>query len=194
VESRTSKGARDVELLASFLVGTWESVAQAPGAGDSTPVRMRSVRFWMERAGEFWVYSEYEKPSDSGRPYRQRIYRLGEAGGVLTTLVYEIPGEAQRFAGEWRKAKPFEEFSPQGLHERGGCRILWVRQVIMYSGGTLGKQCPGSALGAAYETEEFLLTSATLRTWQRGFDSNGTQVSGSMDGPLDLRRLSSMAR
>jgi hypothetical protein len=193
-EKRTPSGARGLEFFASLMVGTFESIEQRPGAGDSSRVRLRQARLWPERKGEVWIYAEYERVGVEGRPYRQRIYRLGEAGDQFLAITYRIPGNAASRAGAWRDARPLHDVDPARLEERVGCRILWSMLYVTFRGGTQGTACPADDPAAKYERSEFSLSSTALRTWDRGFDANGTQVSGSTEGPLEMRRVSEVPR
>jgi CpeT protein len=195
-ETATYRGQREVELLASFLAGTWKSAPDLVDKIDATPTSLRQVRIWPERKGEFWIYAEYARPDDEARPFRQRVYRIGEGGGKIRAIVYRLPGDPLRFAGEWRKALAFEGLSPADLIERKGCRIefYYLEPLITFEGKTIGLECAPDAPGAAYDIVDYYLSSASLRTWERGFDPAGAQVTGSRVGPLKFMKTSEKVR
>ena len=97
----TPQAQREMEMLESFLAGTFEMVAQ-DGSKMAAPVMLRHAPFWTDRPGEHWMYAEYVNPGEA-KPFRQRIYKFVQ-GGIVT---YRLPGEPSAFAGEWRKERPF---------------------------------------------------------------------------------------
>lgn len=185
----TPAGQRQLALLASFLPGHWRSSRSTIEVSDPTPTTLRQVRFWADRPGEFWLYAEYSRENEEDRPYRQRVYRLGENAGRLLAIEYLLPGEAGRFAGEWRRERPFAGLSPADLVERPGCRVEFNEGMLIFVGHTIGKSCAPLAGNAAYEQVFHFVSSGALKTWDRGFDASGAQVSGSREGHLDFRRV-----
>lgn len=191
----TGSGQRALEVFVSFLTGTWNGAPDKQGPADVTPTTLRQARIWAERAGEFWIYAEFVHPEDEARPFRQRIYRIGEGAGLITAIVYRLPGDSIRYAGEWRKPRPFEALSPADLTERKGCRIeIPPGMPIAFAGSTPGRECAPESPGAAYEKIDFLLSPGHLKFWERGFDATGAQVTGSTVGPLNFLRASESAR
>lgn len=188
-QGATPTGQRQLALLASFLPGHWRSSKSTTEVVDPTPTTLHQVRFWADRPGEFWLYAEYSRESEEDRPYRQRVYRLGENAGRLLAIEYLLPGEPGRFAGEWRREKPFAGLSPADLVERAGCRVEFHEGMFIFVGNTVGKACAPLAGNAAYEQVFHFVSSGVLKTWDRGFDAAGTQVSGSRVGHLDFRRV-----
>jgi len=188
---------RPLEILASFLPGTYESIPQDAKSGASAKVTLRIVRLWPERSGEFWFYEEFENAGEEGRPFLQRLVRIGMTGEeTMLRVEYGLPGEASRFAGAWRNpGTAFAGVDPKGLREVPDCRQdVAVQNLIAYAGGTIGKACRARVPPGAYEVSDFLLTATSLRTWNRGYDAAGKIVWGSSAGPLQLNRISAAAR
>ena len=77
---------RDIELLMTYLEGTWETIPQPAGQGDSVPMRLRLTRLWPERAGEYWLYAEYVKPDDDRQALRQRIFGFKRDGAGFCAI------------------------------------------------------------------------------------------------------------
>ena len=186
----TPHGQIELGIIAAFLPGTWESL---PQAGQS-PMRLRRGEFWKGKAGERWIYAEYANPSDDGKPVRQRIYRLTERGRKIYGEVLRVPGEAWRFAGEWRKAKPFDGLSPRELDPFEKCRLIFQRQQeSLFAGGTEGRECRGDRPNVAYERSEFFLSSSSLRNLEQGYDPAGRVVAGEAR-PWDFRKMAPVPR
>ncbi|MBL0144221.1 MAG: hypothetical protein IPP91_19485 [Betaproteobacteria bacterium] len=131
-----------------------ERRAGQAGPGRCDADHLRQARIWAERAGESWISAEFVHPEDEARPFRQRIYRIGEGAGLITAIVYRLPGDSIRYAGEWRKPRPFEALSPADLTERKGCRIeIPPGMPIAFAGSTPGRECAPESPGAAYEED-----------------------------------------
>jgi hypothetical protein len=192
----TEQQLQELALALSFIPGTFETFAEPNVQSDSTPVRIRHARFWPERRNEGWIYVEYAYANDDAHPFRQRIYRLrpapGSPGVVLT--VFGLPGAAQSYAGEWRKARPFEAIAPGDLREVPGCSIVLERQMEMVlAGGTSGAGCHALFSDADHDHWEFQFTSSSLRLWEMGVDANGRRVAGP-GGAWETRRMAREAR
>jgi hypothetical protein len=188
------RAQRDLEILAVFLEGTWDTVPQAEKQGVSTPMRLRFARLWPERSGEYWLYAEYVNPADERQVLRQRIFRWTRDGDRIESRLYRLPGDAASFAGEWRKARPFERVDPARLREAEGCRSLWTRQMeSVYAGGTLGNNCQGDRPEVRHEHSDFYVSSTSIRGWIRGLDASGKQVDGPI-GPSEFRKTAQKPR
>jgi hypothetical protein len=169
---------RSLDLLASYLVGTWDSVAQPARYGYAPPTRLRFVRMWPERAGEYWFYMQYENPADESEVRRQRVLRFVRDGSTLHALTYRLPAP-EAYAGEWRKEHPFASLSPASLREDEACRMLWVFMMdVAFGGGTEGSNCRGDRPEVTHERTEFEISSGSMRTSIRGMDAAGAQVDG----------------
>jgi hypothetical protein len=184
------RGKRNLELVTTILVGTWDTIPQKPGFGDSTPMRLRVAWLWPERADGNWLYLEYVNPADEKQVLRQRILRFVREGAAIHALMYRLPGDPLAYAGEWRKARPFESVTPDSLREAEGCRSEWVLQFETYfAAGTEGNACRGDRPEVRNEHSEFSLGPGALRTWITGLDASGSQVEG-LSGPSEFRKTS----
>ena len=185
---------RDLELLVVYLEGTWESIPQQEGYGDSTPIRLRIARLWPERAGEFWMYAEFVKADDERQALRQRIFRFHREDARVIGSLYRVPGDPAAAVGEWRKDRPFAGVDPASLKELEGCRTVWVKQIeTLFAAGTEGNTCRGDSPAAVDEHSDFYLASSSIRTWIRGLDASGKQVEGPT-GPSEFRKLATKPR
>ena len=180
---------RDIELLVTHLEGTWETIAQPAGQGDSTPMRLRIARLWPERPGEFWMYAEYVKADHERQVLRQRIFNFRREDARIVGRLYRLPGNPAALAGEWRKEHPFAGVDPAGLREFEGCRTLWVKQMeTLFAAGTEGSACRAERPEVVNEHSDFYLSSSTIRSWIQGLDASGRQVEGP-SGPSEFRKV-----
>ena len=185
---------RDIELLMVYLEGTWETIPQPEGQGDSTPMRLRFARLWPERTGEYWLYAEYVKSEDDRQAIRQRIFRFQRDDARIFGSLYRLPGDPAAYVGEWRKVRPFAGVNPAGLKEIEGCRTAWVKQMeSLFAAGTEGNRCPGDRPEAVDEHSDFYLASSSIRTWVRGLDASGKRVEGP-SGPSEFRKTAEKPR
>jgi hypothetical protein len=187
VAGPTYQGQRVLGMLVSFLTGTWETL---PGS-TKEPMRIRMAEFWKGHANEHWIYAEYVKASDDGHPVRQRIYRFSESDGTINGIVYRVPRHS---AGEWRKARPFEDHAPADLREFENCRVIFTRMhEALFAGGTDGKSCRGDRPDVAYERSEWYLSSSSVRNLEQGYDAAGRPTAGE-PRPWEFRKTESVAR
>lgn len=178
----------NVDLARDYLVGSYDSSAQAAADPEYRTILLHMAPCWPDRADGPWLYVEQAMAEKPEAPYRQRVYRLSAVeGGKVRSDVYELPGSPEdvirNFAGEWKKPAPLEASTPDTLVERAGCSILLERQPDgSFSGSTTSGSCPSTLRGATYATSEVVLTPLMLRSWDRGFDAQGKQVWGATKG------------
>jgi len=177
-----------LERLVSYLVGTWNSIPQKEGYGDSAPMRLRIARIWPERADGYWLYWEYANPADDRRVTRQRIVHFVGEGSTIRALMYRLPENPASYAGEWSKERPFASVGPDSLSELQGCAAVWDRPFeIYFASGTPGDACPGDRPEIRNEHSEFFLGPSSMRSWITGVDSAGKRVYGP-SGPSEFRK------
>jgi hypothetical protein len=180
----------DVELVASWMVGSFSSAAQAVSDPDFLDIHLEMTRVWEDRQDGIWLYVEQAAASSVAKPYRQRIYRVFvQPNGLIVSEVYELPGEPLRFAGAWRRPELLESLTPKALILKDGCQVVLKKVTdTQWAGGTVGQGCASTRQGAAYATSEVIITPEGLRTWDRGFDKAGKQVWGAVKGPYEFSR------
>lgn len=174
--------------LATWMSGEFSSAAQAKHDPSYFTVRMAMAPVWTAREDGPWLYIEQAVASDLNRPYRQRIYHLVnlEDGGVRSD-VYELPQPAA-FIDAWRTPERFASLTPDDLTLRRGCSIWLRRAGDAYVGSTHEQDCESSLRGASYATSEVRVEPGRLTSWDRGFDRDGKQVWGAVDGAYVFER------
>jgi len=182
--------ADDLDLLVSWMTGSFSSAEQAASDTNYYDIRLEMVRVWPRRTDGRWLYVEQAVAGHEEKPYRQRVYRVtAEAGGVFSSAVFAL-SDPLRFAGEWKKPEPLAALSPDSLEVREGCAVI-LRRVseAAFAGSTVDKQCTSDLRGASYAISQVRVTSEGLVTWDRGFDAEGNQVWGSTDAGYIFKRL-----
>ena len=184
----TPKGRGDLEALFSFLTGTWDAKPGEP------PVRLRAVEFW-KGGPAGWAYLEWVKPGEA-KPLRQLAFRFAErSDGRFAVTLHRLPGEAARFAGEWRKPQPFAELRPSDLAEIPGCRMEAYRAMLAhFVAVTQGNRCPGDLPGVPYMRFEFSIASSELDLLEQPRDAAGNVPPRSRLEPFRYARTSREVR
>lgn len=173
----------DLDLLLSWMTGSFSSQQQASEDSSFIDVRLEMVPIWPERDDGYWLYVEQAAANALDQPYRQRVYHLSQLNdSTQLSSVFEIP-EPLRFAGQWRNPDAFSVLTRDSLDKLEGCTIYLKRTSdTAFEGSTDGRVCHNDYRGAVYATSEVRITEHRLSSWDRGFDSTGTQVWGSEKG------------
>ena len=82
------------------------------------------------------------------------------------------------------------DFSAEQFEERSGCAVEMTWSGRAFIGGTDETSCESSLSGATYATAAVTLSPTMLTSWDRGFDDDGEQVWGAVDGPYQFVRRS----
>jgi hypothetical protein len=177
--------------VAALLSGHYSSQQQSETDDRFFDVRLFMTPIWTERSGEHWLYVEQAMATALDKPYRQRVYRvLAGVDGSAISEVYTLPGDPLVYAGAHRNAHVLDALRPADLSERQGCAIhLRPTAPGLYSGSTHASDCPSDLRGARYATSEVELSQSQLSSWDRGYDAQGTQVWGAVEGPYRFNRL-----
>ncbi len=188
-QSDTELRADDVTLLRSYLRGAFSSEAQSREDPETYfDIRIHCVPIWEDRTDGPWMYNEQSVANR--KPYRQRVYRLSDSlDGFVSSAVYTLPGDPQRFAGAWRDPRVFDSLSPDELDLREGCTVLLKREGFAFVGGTVGNGCTSTFEDAAYVTSEMTLLPDVLLTWDRGWTAEGEHAFGPTEGGYVFDRV-----
>lgn len=181
-------GPTPVEELAQWMEGSFDSAAQAARDPRYLDVRLSLTRIFPERDDGPWLYVEQAVAGSLDRPYRQRVYRLVALDdGRVESQVYTLPGDPLAYAGAGRDPTKLATLDPATLVAREGCAIeLEHVDASTWRGSTRGQGCASNLSNASYATSEVVVTSALLKSWDRGFDAEGRQVWGATAGPYEF--------
>ncbi len=187
--STPAQAQSDLDLLVSWMSGSFSSKAQSEEDEDFYDIRLRMAAIWSDRSDARWLYVEQAVAKLQDKPYRQRVYRVVEiTDGLFESKVFLLP-DSESQAGAWRKEQPLAELSPDDLRLRSGCAILMRRRGDTFNGSTLGSLCESTLRGASYATSEVTITADRLMSWDRGFDADGKQVWGAEKSGYRFARL-----
>lgn len=176
--------AGDLEDLVTMMVGSFSSAEQAAADPDNYwDIRLEMAPIWTDRTDGVWLYVEQAAASSLDAPYRQRVYRVTEAGdNLFESAVYTLPDPAAA-VGAWRQENPLAHWTPDDLETRQGCSVFLARtEDGSFRGSTRQKECLSNLRGAAYATSEIVIQADRLSSWDRGFDAEDKQVWGAEKG------------
>lgn len=179
----------DLERLAACLTGFFTTAEQASRDPNFRDVTLHVARIWRDRTDGPWLYVEQALAIAPDHPYRQRVYQLAAStDGVFESRVFELPDPvAATFA--WKNPGLLSKLGPTELIPRSGCTVyLRAQPDGSFKGGTEGHGCQSVMRGASYATSEATITEKQTISWDRGYNSSGTQVWGSTDGGYVFQR------
>lgn len=181
-----------LEELATFMTGRFSSADQAKADPKNFfDIRLEVSRIWKDRTDGVWLYVEQAAADSLAKPYRQRIYHLTRLPeGRFQSVIYSFSGDALRFAGAWKEPAKLEGLKPEHLEARKGCAVFLIHRDGRYLGSTRERECESALRGAAYATTEVEISSETLISWDRGYDTAGVQVWGAKTGGYRFQKLS----
>jgi hypothetical protein len=179
-----------LDLLASYLTGSFSSQEQAAADTNYFDIRLEMKRIWSERGDGYWFYVEQAAASKLERPYRQRVYHVtAQDDGSIRSDIYTLPNPL-RFAGAWKLENPLADLTPDSLEIREGCAVILRKTADeSFEGSTVGTGCASELRGASYATSEVRISPEQLLSWDRGFDVEGKQAWGATKGGYVFRKL-----
>jgi hypothetical protein len=190
VEQTPAETVSDLDVLASWLTGSFSSAEQAASDSNFYDIRLQVVPVWTDLTDGHWLYVEQAAASALDKPYRQRIYHLTQPDdSTFESTVYTMD-DPMRFAGKYSEAGFLGALTPDSLTVREGCSILLRRHCAnMFVGSTVDQNCTSNLRGATYATSEVDIREDRVISWDRGFDADGNQVWGAETGGYVFMRV-----
>lgn len=187
--SSESPENNDLDLLLSYMEGSFNSHEQSVNDSDYFDVRLEMKRIWLNREDGYWFYVEQAISDYLDRPYRQRVYRLYESTGKIASDIYELEN-SENFIGAHHDVSVFDSLNPADLIYRTGCTVYLEKfSDTEFRGGTLDDNCISTLRGAAYATTEVVIKPDMMISWDRGFNSEGEQVWGTDKGGYRFQKI-----
>ena len=139
-----------VETAFEYLLGTFDSSAQAAANPSYFNVQLKACRVDAPELGDRVLYIEQAMGSDPASPYRQRLYRVYDNGdGRVASEVYTVANESQYVGlcdGEGDRT-----FTLDQITVREGCTVFLEPTTDGFEGGTEDSNCASSLRGASYD-------------------------------------------
>lgn len=189
----TSEAGPTVEdRLAGWLAGDFDSAEQAASDPSYYAISMRLCAVSVPELGERVLYIEQASIDDLDAPYRQRLYVVDRVSDdVAVSRVYEADRSSIEAGLVGLCDDPAAaELDADDFDLREGCDVVMAWDGSAFTGGTEGEGCASSLGGASYATSAVTLERDALTSWDQGWDADGDQVWGAVDGPYAFLRRS----
>jgi hypothetical protein len=135
-------------------------------------------------------------------PYRQRIYAIYQKDDYYIGLdIFALPNEEKYWDaltevndGDTTFVADLERLRAipiDSLIYKDGCSInIYKDNLNGFRGSTTYDACRGSFKGATYTTTEFVIYPHEVISWERGWDDDGNQKWGPINGPYIYSKVS----
>ena len=175
-------------LLEEQLTGNFDSSEQANSNPSYYSVSLRSCEVDAPEFGEHVLYVEQALSSDLSAPYRQRLYVIEQEGeDQVRSTIYSLVDEDSAIG--LCDQNDIAVFTAQDITLREGCHVTLTWNGMGFEGQTEETSCESSLNGASYATSIVTTTPDVISSWDRGYDSQGEQVWGAVDGAYIFNRL-----
>jgi len=144
---------------------------------------------WKDRPG-YWFYQELYGENNSAI-YNQRIIHVKIKDSTnITSTNYVIPNQ-NKYANGWKNTSIFDDLKVENLKVREGCDVHFQKKTsTIYLGKTNQGTCASSfQKKIAYTTSSIVISKNKITSWDRGYDKNGKQVWGKIQGPYEFIRI-----
>lgn len=173
---------RSLEALATTMIGSYSSAAQATEDTSYFNIELEMVRIWPKRKDGVWLYVEQAVATSKEKPYRQRVYHVQELNdSTFTSNILTIKGGDALF-GAYKDPLLLEQLQKDSVEVLDGCTITLRTQGKSYVGSTDGRKCSNAWGEATYATSEVTIASGMMVSWDRGYNDEGEQVWGAEKG------------
>lgn len=173
---------KELQEFATMLIGEFNSKDQANQDSTYFNIHLSMSRIWDADTKAIWLYVEQAMDDKREKPYRQRVYKLGQLEkDVFTSDIYTIVNQ-ERFIGLQNNKEKKELLTPDMIELKQGCTVILKKTDGIYIGGTDADKCPSDLRGASYATTKIIMSGNMLESWDQGFDKSGKQVWGATKG------------
>ncbi|WP_299215988.1 chromophore lyase CpcT/CpeT [uncultured Aquimarina sp.] len=179
-----------LEDLTEFLSGKFSSKKQAKEESGYFAVCLINIPIWKDRPG-YWFYQELYDEKNSTSIYNQRIINFQKLDSTtINSINYIIPNQ-KRYINGWKDISMFDNLTIDSLKNREGCDVYFKKETsTIYHGKTKNGTCSSSLSNKiSYTTSNIVISKNKITSWDRGYDIQGKQVWGSIQGPYKFIRV-----
>lgn len=173
-------------LLASTMIGSYCSAAQAERDTNYFNIEFEMVRIWPKETDGIWLYVEQAVASKKDKPYRQRIYHLRQVDDSTFISTVCNLDSMKNFMGAYRDVSRFGALTPADARVLEGCAITLHYRKGRFVGSTHERDCRNAWGKATYATSEVDIGPEGMVSWDRGYDDTHTQVWGAEMGGYEF--------
>lgn len=172
-----------IDEIFALMQGSYSSAEQAALDTNYYNISLHMYPIWENDENSKWLYVEQALYSKQEKPYRIRIYELKMKGNSkVESKVYKLNNQ-EAFIGKWADTAYFDQYDQSILEERIGCAVYLEKQSVgVFVGSTDDKSCGSTLRGASYATSKVKVQNNRIESWDQGFDSEGKQVWGAIEG------------
>lgn len=182
-QNKDSKPQIDTELeeLFALMQGSFNSEIQSKQDSTYYNISLHMYPIWEDK-GKF-LYVEQALNTMQDKPYRQRIYELSRTkDSLFKSEIYTLEVDSL-WIGKWKTPTAFDSISKSDITLKNGCAVILSRiGKNHYKGETDEKTCLSKLRGASYATSQVEIKEGKIISWDRGFDAEGNQVWGAVNG------------
>ena len=183
-ESETTQQELDFDILAEFsaqLSGRFTSETQSQNNPSYYAIQLHACPVDVPDLGSHVLYIEQALAENTSAPYRQRFYVLSNLGeGRVRSDIYTLENEDD-FIGLCKEDK-IASFEASIATHKTGCHVELEWNGSGFSGKTEEGTCPSDMNGASYATAKVETTPSQISSWDQGWDADGNQVWGAIEG------------
>lgn len=179
------------ESLRDTLAGYYSNERQAEEDADYYSTQLALIPLSGALGSGAWLYLEQSLAEHPNRPQRQEVWRLGaDTTGGLIAERYAI-SQAQEVVRGWENGS-LERLQPAQLLPLTGCSLRFEQHDDVIDARFAGPPCGGAPHAARVE-DHWHWNDEQLSHWEQGFDADGRQSSGPMNGPEVFDRAGQFA-
>jgi hypothetical protein len=174
--------------LFGIMQGSYNSEIQSEIDSSYYNISLHMYPIWKSKGN--YLYVEQALNSMQDKPYRQRIYEVTQINdSTFKSAIYTLPVDSV-WIGKWKTPQVFDSLQFDKITLKDGCEVILNRiEPNYYNGKTGQKTCESNLRGASYATSEVVIFEDKIISWDRGFDSNETQVWGAEKGGYIFNKL-----
>ena len=107
----TAQSDAALEKLVHRMTGDFSSQMQSMRDSDYYDIRLHVRPIWTNDGSAHWLYVEQASAADENKPYRQRIYKVENAGELsLRSSVYTLPSP-EKWIGDYNNTDLIESLT-----------------------------------------------------------------------------------
>ncbi len=186
----SSKTTKDPGLdnLVSLIEGEFSNKDQVKGDIGFAYLHMANTAIWKDRPG-YWIYTEVYSPKKDTFIYTQRILQYERLDSLsFKSTSYTIPN-AKKYKRGWQNKSIFNDLTIDSLKVRKGCEVFFHKNTsTIYTGKMHKKSCTSTIKNVNYITTNFVISKNKISVWNRGYNVEGKQVWGKINGPYKYKK------
>ena len=176
-----------LETFESQLSGRFDSLDQSIEDPSYYDIQLHACAVEAPELGEHVLYIEQAMLSDVGSPYRQRLYVLtAESDDTVRSSIYTVSNEDALIG--LCNSDEIATFEVGTYEPRTGCDVVLTYNGVGFEGSTEEGACPSDMNGATYATAVVTTTPDTITSWDQGWNDQGQQMWGAIDGAYVFQR------